>query len=522
MSATSAALPDGFRDRVVEIVGPGACRDDPATLMSYARDLWPLLTLRLREGRVDAGPQLVAWPGTEDEVVALVRLAHEHGVPIVPYGGGAGVCGGTVATRGGLTLDVKRLDRILGIDAEARTLEVEAGIIGETLERQLAARGWTLGHFPSSILCSSLGGFLVARSAGQCSSMYGKIEDMTLALRLVTPGVGVLETGQYAPWDGGVDWTQAILGSEGTLGVVTRARLRIYPQPEARLLRGVKFPDVGAGLEAFRRIMQADLRPAVMRLYDPPDTLFAMTLTHGASGGDGGEPGPMDAMLARVKHRFTPANLPLGKVLRGARAINALASRARSCLAVLGFEGPAERAAEAELEARAIADDVGGEDLGREPGERWYASRYHISFQLPRVLQQGAFADTIEVAATWDRLPALYREVRAAVAPHAVILAHFSHAYPEGCSIYFSVSGAAADLAEAEARYERVWDAAMTAALEVGGTVTHHHGTGLLKRRYTAREHGHGRALYDALKRRCDPRHICNPDKLYPPEGAGS
>jgi len=515
-------LPGGFRNDVAEIVGPEACRDDATTLMEYSRDLWPLLTLRLREGQHEPGPQLVAMPDDEAQLVALMQLCDEHGVPLIPYGGGAGVCGGTVATRGGLSVDVKRIDRLLELNTDARFIEVEPGIIGETLERQLVARGYTMGHYPSSILCSSMGGFLATRSAGQCSSLYGKIEDMTLGLRVVTPGLGVVQTGQYAPDAGGLDWTQVFLGSEGTLGIITRARVRIHPLPEARHLRGLRFPNLEAGLSAFRRIMQMDLRPSVMRLYDPLDTLFAMSLTHGASSedGEGGLPGPLQALASRIKARLKPEALPLGQVLRGASVVNAAGGLARSCLSVLGFEGDGEVVTEAEQEALAVVADVGGEDLGREPGERWYASRYHISFKLPKILQKDAFADTIEVAATWDRVPALYKAVRAAVAPHAVILAHFSHAYPEGCSIYFTVSGAASDLADAEARYERVWDQAMQGALRVGGTVTHHHGTGLLKRRYTAREHGLGRALYDQLKRRCDPRGICNPDKLYPQEGS--
>ena len=518
-----AALPEGFRERVCEIVGPDGCKDDPATRLSYSRDLWPLLTLRLREGRCEPGPQLVAWPEDEAQLAALLQLAHAAAVPVVPYGGGSGVCGGTVATRGGLMLDLKRLNRLLSLDADAGTIEVEPGIIGETLERMLAARGHTLGHFPSSILCSTVGGFLAARSAGQCSTLYGKIEDMVLGLRAITPGLGAVDTGQYAPWSGGIDWTQAFLGSEGTLGVISRCRLRVHPQPEARRFRGLRFTSVERGLDAFRRILQMGLRPAVVRLYDPLDTLFAMSLTHGASSDDDSKlPEPLQRLGARVKHALKPEELPLGTVLRAARAINLAAGLASDCLAVIGFEGGGARVAAAEREALAVVDAVGGTDLGPEPGERWYASRYHISFKLPKVLQQDAFADTIEVAATWDRMLPLYREVRRAVSPHAVVLAHFSHAYPEGCSIYFSISGVAKDLAEAEARYDRVWDAAMEAALRVGGTVTHHHGTGLLKRRYTAREHGSGIALYRALKSVCDPGGICNPDKLYPTDGGAS
>jgi len=512
--SVSGALPRRFRSKVSEIVGEHACRDDEGTLLQYSRDLWPLLTLRLREGVLLRRAQLVAWPRDERQVQQLFELCQNERIPIVPYGGGAGVCGGATPTRGGLVLDLKRLNRLLRIDEAAGAMEVEPGIIGETLERQLAARGLTTGHFPSSILCSSVGGFLAARSAGQCSTLYGKIEDMVLGLRVATPGAGLIRTGLYEPDTGGVDWTQVILGSEGTLGAITRSWLRVFPQPEARRFRGLRFGSVEAGLDAFRRMLQMDLRPAVLRLYDPLDTMFAMSLTHGAESS--GSSGPLSSISGRLKKALSPEALPLGQVLRVASAINRAADLADSCLAVIGFEGDGDVVSQSESEALAIVGDVGGEDLGREPGERWYASRYHISFKLPKVLQQDAFADTIEVASTWDRLVPLYREVRRAIAPHAVVLAHFSHAYPEGCSIYFSISGTARTLADAEARYERVWEEALQTALEVGGTVTHHHGTGMLKRRYTAREHGIGRHLYDRFKVRCDPEGICNPDKLYP------
>ena len=509
------ALSKRFRNRVAQIVGEHACRDDEGTLLQYSRDLWPLLTLRLREGVLERRAQLVAWPADERQVQQLIELCHSADVALVPYGGGAGVCGAATPTRGGLVLDLKRLNRLLQVDEAAGAMEVQPGIIGETLERQLAARGLTTGHFPSSILCSSVGGFLAARSAGQCSTLYGKIEDMVLGLRVATPGAGLIRTGLYEDDTGGVDWSQVFLGSEGTLGVITSSWLRVFPQPQARRFRGLRFQSVESGLDAFRRMLQMDLRPAVLRLYDPLDTLFAMSLTHSAPSS--GSPGPFSGISSHLKKALSPEELPLGQVLRAASMINRAANLANGCLAVIGFEGDDGVVSQSEAEALAIVRDAGGEDLGPEPGDRWYASRYHISFKLPKVLQKDAFADTIEVASTWDRLVPLYREVRRAIAPHAVVLAHFSHAYPEGCSIYFSISGTARTLADAEARYERVWEEALRTALEVGGTVTHHHGTGILKRRYTAREHGIGRSLYELFKQRCDPRGICNPDKLYPP-----
>lgn len=546
-------------DGIRSAVGADRVATDQATRIAYARDLWPLLTLSLKEGKVEDLPEAVVRPTSEDEVARVVDLAHRARVPVVPYGGGSGVCGGAVPVAGGISLDVKRMDRIVAIDEGRLLADVEAGIVGQTLEEQLNARGFTLGHFPSSIYCSTLGGFVAAKSAGQFSSKYGKIEDMVAGVRAVTPGLGVVETGAYVPSGRGPDWTPAFVGSEGTLGVVTRALLRVHRLPEAMRFRGFSFPGMDAAVLAMRKLVQRGMRPSVLRVYDPFDTWMAMRRPNekpeaqadptGAAfarrlgladreGDDADSYGsePVGGLGDRLKDvfdrlpnsrslrdalnaRLRPENLPLGTLLRQPRLANVATSLLGSrCLAVVGFEGTQVEVDAAIEELLQIWKVEKGVDLGADPGERWFRTRYHVSFKLPQALERGAWVDTIEVATFWDRLVPLYDEVKRAVSDKAVVMAHLSHAYHEGCSIYFTVAGPAGSSSEARDTYQRVWDAALDATLRVGGTVTHHHGVGLLKREWAAREIGSARHLYDALKDALDPHGILNPGKLLPPK----
>jgi alkyldihydroxyacetonephosphate synthase len=468
----------------------------------------------------------VVWPTTVEEVQAIVRFAGERGVPLVPFGAGSGVCGGTLPVRGGVVMDLKRMRRLVALDRDALTATFEAGILGEHLEHDLARRGYTLGHFPSSIMCSTLGGWLAARSAGQCSSRYGKIEDMVRSAEVV---IGTGERIDTALQQAGPDLLQLLVGSEGTLGVFTRATLAIHPAPEARMMRGFRFPRVAAGCEAIRRVIQRGLRPSVVRLYDPLDSFM-----HRRDHDDVPiEPrAAIDQSLFReVMPSFGPEARRYGlkerliqTVLNRPALLNrfideVLPRLGGGSLLVVGCEGDRRLV---DAEARAVFAELaaaGGTDLGPGPGERWLRKRYDISFGLSRVFSIGAFADTMEVATSWDRLLDLYDAVRAAVSPYAFVMAHFSHAWPDGCSIYFTFAAATdgADdegRAAAEQRYDRIWRAGLSAVTRAGATISHHHGIGLSKAAFMPDEHGEAMRIFRALKDALDPHGILNPGKL--------
>ena len=483
---------------------------------AYGRDLWPRSQLDRLAGEAPSLPQAVVWPGDPEQVCAVVRSCADAGVPLIPFGAGSGVCGATLPVLGGVVVDMKRLKAIRRVDPQAGEIEVEAGLVGERLERKLERRGLTLGHFPSSILCSTVGGWVAGRSAGQCSSRYGKIEDMVLDLEVVT-GDGVLRrtprVGQVA---GGPDWNQVFIGSEGTLGLVTSASLRVHPQPEARAFRGWLAPDVAAGLAIMRDTMQAGLRPAVVRLYDPLDTVMV-----GRDGSDSERRGPTARLKTLVESGGALKQRATRFVLRHPRLVNALVGRLpERALLVVMTEGGAAEARGADDAIARIARSHGAEDLGEEPGRAWLAHRYHVSYKQSAVYEMGAFVDTFEVATTWSRLRPLYDAVRAAAGRHVVVMAHFSHAYPGGCSIYFTFAGTGRDPAAMRDRYDATWQGALDAAQAQGAAIAHHHGAGLSRASHMPAEHGEARRWFEALKGVLDPAGILNPGKLFA-EGRG-
>lgn len=474
--------------------------------LAYARDFWPLGLIWLREGRTPPPPDLVAWPSSEEEIQAVIAIARRRKLPVIPFGAGSGVCGGTWAMHGGIALDLKRLDRIGPVDATTRTVDADAGVIGETLERRLGADGWQLGHAPSSIYMSTVGGWLAARSAGQLSSRWGKIEDMVTSVRAVLGTGERIETPER-PFSG-PDVAQLLIGSEGTLCVFTRARLRVFPLPEGRAYHGYDFKSVADGLEAIRVMFRAGLRPSVVRLYDPFDTaIVGDEQPHRAAVSPSEKPALVRDVLPALFRVLAPQTLGRPSLMN--RATNLL----RKSRLVLVFEGEASRAADEDAAARTLCARLGAVDLGPEPGEQWMKKRYDVSYRMSKVFEGGAFADTFEVAAPWERVLEVYQRVRAAVVRHAFVLCHFSHAYLEGCSLYFSFVGAAAEGEERE-RYDTLWRIALSAAASAGANVSHHHGVGLLKARALQDSLGEGRHALKMLKDHFDPDGIMNPGKL--------
>jgi alkyldihydroxyacetonephosphate synthase len=471
--------------------------------IAYARDCWPKAVIWTRAGLTPPPPDVIVWPTNVDEVVALVRFASSRGIPVIPYGAGSGVCGGTLAVHGGICLDMKRMSHVGTVDREALIVEAETGVVGENFERQLARQGFTLGHFPSSIYCSTLGGWLAARSAGQCSNKYGKIEDMVASVTAVL-GTGEIAVTPERP-DPGASLAQLLVGSEGTLGVITKARLFVHPTPPFRSFRAYRFKSMAEGAEAIRRIFWAGVRPAVVRLYDPFDTFIAGRGRHRS------HPPPSIEGISD-KTRLHLQRLASKIFLRNPAGMNRLVRALDSAMLVLVFEGePDLVAAEEEIVGRLCSR---AKDLGPGPASSWMERRYSVSYGQSKIFDAGAFADTMEVAATWDHVLEVYDRVRRTLARRAFVMAHLSHAYVEGCSLYFTFASAGEDTEASIERYDEIWRLALQAAIYAGATVSHHHGVGLSKAQALRAELGHGFAVLEALKRSADPTGVLNPGKL--------
>ena len=456
---------------------PGRVSTSADDLAAHASDYWPraVMARRADDGEGGVRPGAVVWPTSTEEVARVLAWCDAARMPVVPFGAGTGVCGGANAVAGAVTLDLSRMAAVGELDDVSGTVQVQPGVLAQALEDHVAARGWTLGHFPSSIGCSTVGGLLAIRSAGQASSHYGKLEDMVLALEVVLADGTVVATRPVPSTSSGPPLTRLFLGGEGTTGVITSATLQVHPRPEVAIDRGVLFPDLATGLDALRAVIRAGLTPTVARLYDEADTQSSF-------------PG------------LTTSGCVLVVAAEGSRRV-------------------AEFVADAVLR---VVTEAGGTDLGAAPGEQWRAHRYALAEWYVEHLRSGGtfgpgtLLDTMEVAHVWSGLPRLYDAVRAALTEHAdAVLAHVSHIYPSGASIYFTFSGSAPDEASALARYDAAWEAGQRAALAAGGTISHHHGIGLLRAPWLADDLGPGgMELLRRIKRALDPNGILNPGKL--------
>ena len=430
-------------------------------------------------------------------------LARREGISLVPYGAGSGVCGAVRPSPRSIIVDTKRLTRV-EVRPDEGVVDVQAGVLGVDLEAALQRRGLTVGHFPSSILCSTVGGWLAARGAGQCSSRYGKIEDMVKSADCV---LGTGEAVRFTRRLGGPNPLELMIGSEGTLGVITSARLRLHAEPAARVFAAFRLPSFQAGSEAMRQVMQAGLRPAVMRLYDPIDSYL---LSRGKVADERGQEPPKSGV---------PSGFWLRTALGSPRALNrAIAGFERfvsgSATLILIFEGTTEAAAADSQQAERLLRQLSGQSLGEAPARNWLTHRYAVSYRQSKVFQQGAFNDTLEVAAPWARLHQVYAAVREAAGAHALVLAHLSHAYPDGCSIYFTLVATRAG--DALSRYDALLDAALGAALGEGATLSHHHGVGTSKAHWLDAELGGGLATLRRLRLAWDPDQLLNPSTFEP------
>jgi len=457
-------------DLLARTLGPDRVAEDPDTLAAHRTDYWILAHLRARQGRLGAGPACVVRPRSTSEVATTVRAAQQHGVPIVPYGGGSGVVGGATPPAGALVVDLTALDRLLELNETALYARVQAGKLGSAYEAEVQARGYTSGHYPQSIARATVGGYVATRAAGQFSTRYGNIEDLCLGLEVVLASGETVRMPVVPRAAAGPSLRELFLGSEGTLGIVTEVTLRLHPLPEQRTLASFAFPTVHAALDTVRHVLRAGWRPAVMRAYDALET----------------------------QRHFT-AWAPAG-----------------TAMLVVVSEGPATLVG-AEIAACVQAAAAGdGRSIGPDPAAHWLEVRNNVptwDFFLDREM----LADTIEAAVTWDRIGALYDTVVAALggAPGVVMASgHSSHAYPQGANIYFTFVMKPADFATAEADYLEAWGRALGATLAAGGTISHHHGIGRLRVPWLAQELGSAHPLLRDLKRALDPTGLMNPGVL--------
>jgi alkyldihydroxyacetonephosphate synthase len=484
-----------------EVVGAAHVRDGHAERVLHAAGKGYPDLVRLRAGEPEGAPDAIVYPGSHEQLRALLELCARSSLAVVPFGGGTSVVGGVAPLRGShggvLALDTSRMADVLELDERSATVTVQGGMRAPALERRLAAHGLTLGHFPQSFEYVSLGGCAATRSAGQASSGYGAIEKMILGLRLAAPAAEIALPPIPAS-AAGPGMRQLLVGSEGTLGVISELDLRVRPAPVERIYEGVFFEDFAAGEETLRLLARAHALPDVTRLSDEQETRMSLAL----------------AGVAGVKDRLGRAYLRLRGYGGG-------------CLAILGFEGDREELACRRRRALALVSQGGGLAVGRAPGEAWLKSRFAAPYLRDELLTHGVMVETLETAAQWSDVAALHRSVSVAIVSalsgggaggagtgEPLVMCHLSHVYETGASLYFTLLARQREGDEL-GQWRAVKQAAGEAIMAGGGTITHHHGVGRDHAPWMAREIGDGgvQALR-ALKAQLDPASIMNPGKL--------
>lgn len=443
---------------------------------NYQSDTYWLGQFERARGRPLGVPDLVVRPTTVEQVSAVLSLAHREGVPVVPWGAGSGSQGGAVAVDGGIVVDVRGLNSLLDVDDRSLTATVQAGMMNDAFEAALNRRGLTYPHYPASTSIATVGGYVACRGSGVLSTRYGKIEDIVVSLQVVLPDGTVVRTLPVPRHAVGPDLTQLFTGSEGTLGIITEMTVRIRPLPEARTFHALQFDDIHAGIDAGRGLVQAGVRPAVMRLYDRV-----------AAGGS----------LGRV----------IGETLD------------RPTM-VLMFEGPAELLDAEERIAMRLAAERGARAIDPRVSEHWWDHRYDF-YAPPHMPELPAMWGTIEMVALYRDIDAIYDALRAEIPrryeAHQLRLAiHLSHWYEWGTMLYgrFTLSEAPADPEEAARLHDRIWADAIDIALARGGVMNDHHGVGLKLGPYMRRQYGEAFTVLEAIKDALDPDGIMNPGKL--------
>jgi len=483
-------------DRLKEIFGDEGFSTDNSDRLVHALGKSYLDLLRIRQGRVEAAPDVVVFPENEEQIQALLELASQQGWTIVPFGGGTSVVGGVEPLsdhRPVLTVNLQRMNRVLDIDHASNTARVQSGILGPDLEKELNGSGFTLGHFPQSFEFSTLGGWIATRSAGQNSTKYGKIEQMVVSLRMTTP-TSIMDLPEVPADAVGPSLLHCLIGSEGTLGIITQAVVRIHHMPEHRAFAAYLFPDFSAGVTAVRDMLQAGLRPAVLRLADPEETAVALELSKTPSLS-------FKERVAQWYVRFRGFDVKQSAVL------------------VLIFEGPQDLVSAAKRETNRYVKD--GLSLGSLPARKWMKERFRHPYLRDDLLDRSVMVDTLETAAPWEKLPELYNAVRRTLAdsllstaPGALVFTHLSHAYPDGASLYFTFMAQQQAGKELE-QWQMVKEAATTAILERGGALSHHHGIGSMHKVWMESYLGQaGMSLLTNIKINVDPNNIMNPGKL--------
>jgi len=494
-------LTDALRDKLVAAVGEKHIKTDAEARVVHGfgrgvRDL-----VRIRRNDLGRLPDVVVYPGSEEDVVAIVDACVEAEAVLIPYGGGSNIVGALEAlpgeTRQVVSINLGRMNRVLEIDEDAGLARIQAGVLGPDMEVQLNARGWTLGHFPDSFMWSTVGGWIATRSSGMQSDKYGDIADITRGLRMVMAGQ-TLELRPLPSYSSGPSVREMVIGSEGRLGIITEAWMNVHRLPEVREIQAYFFPDYYSGLRAMEALAASDAAPSVTRVMDANETAFSM-----ANG----------KKSSRVGHLMSKA---IQKVMEGKGW-----DLTQICLAFIGYEGtPVHVRYEKGLVGKFISAH-GGMGVGKGPGALYDQKKFDVPYIRDFLLDRGIPADVSETPMPWSKMEEMHRAVTAAAQKafddcgvQGFIMCHQSHSYHSGACQYFTFAINDASEHNMET-YDAVKQAIQQTFIEHGGGVSHHHGVGEEHSPWMERDISPAgvfiqRKLFEGV----DPKGLFNPGKI--------
>ncbi len=470
-----------------KIIGNNAFSADPEVRARHSIGKFYTEIFNARYGRVDSVVDAVLFPKSDKEVQEIVSLADQTKTPIIPYGAGSSVTRALEAPKGGISIDMSLMDKIIEFNPTNTTVTVQAGISGPALESFLNEKGYTCGHFPQSFEYSTVGGWIAAKGAGQASTGYGKMEDILLAITAITPS-GVIQSKAYPASSIGPDLFKLFLGSEGSFGVITSATLKIRKFNSNHSTKGsFIFKDFESAVETMREVMQGGFgKPHFFRIQDPEETEISFQMSGLAGGKE-------DKFLSFIGYK----------------------SGKRSLMHII-IDGDPEYTTFVFKKIKKIAKHRGAFSTGKSPVEKWLHQRYSSAYLRDTLMDEGIRIDTIETAVTWNELYKLWSETRRYIKsfPNTACMVHISHAYENGANLYFIFIKPMEETGELES-FAKFHKGLIDTIHENGGSLSHHHGIGRLLTPWMEKEIGKSSLqLLGAIKKAFDPKGIMNPGGL--------
>ncbi len=456
--------------------------------------------IRSMTGQMLHAPDFILFPKTDDDVTHILKQATDKSITINTFSGGSNVTGAYEIEETDqvvCSLNMKHMDMLLELDEVSQTATFQAGIFGPKLEEILNSKGFTMGHFPQSFEFSTLGGWLATRSAGQESGLYGKIEDIVLGIKVITPS-GSMEDVDFPRHASGIDLYPLFIGSEGTLGIITQAKVRIHKLPESYSWKSALFKDYASGMEALKEMIQVGIHPSIVRLSDPMETKMLSLMSNSKKG-------PVQQFVQNIMKSYL--------VSKGF---------SKPCIMMMRFAIKSESSKTDMKVATRISKKHGAKMLPASVSETWEMNRFALPYLRDPLVQHRIMIDTFETVTYWQNIVPLYEHIQKALADHSdyfdkggFLFCHVSHAYLTGASLYFTML-ARQEKGNEVNQWLQLKEVVSNAVIEHGGAISHHHGVGKDHRKWYRQKLGESsRQLLSQIKGLLDPKRVLNPGKLF-------